>query len=469
MDIVKVNHEEFGLEEVKAREISNLFKPMLDKMVELEKEYNEVINMELCPETYKKARELRLRYVKVRTGTDKIHKNAKAHYRKVGLFIDSWKNAQLLTSEGNEAKLFEIENHKAIELKKQIAKLQEERLERIREFEPDFDEQVNLGEMSEIFWATFIAGIEARYNKRIEDEKSAEKERKRKFKETQLHEERRQLIVGYWKYIADDRKKDNFGTYSTKKWNELLNNLKEQYDIDKLHEERKKELLSYWIYMDKDLQEQNFGLWEEKTFKGLLAALIEKDEKFQTQRAKDRIKAEKAEKAEGQRRKEKERRIKAERTQKMLELGFKQENDIFTYYNLSIKKDNLIAMSEANYKNNISIIKRKIEKIDAQNQIENSKTGIELISQERQEQLEKHQRTIRDDYKYNNDGELITGVEALLIDSPSWADFPDHWNKKNVEHMISKPYIDRLVIAGALIAAEIDRLNYEANQNKKES
>lgn len=92
------------------------------------------------------------------------------------------------------------------------------------------------------------------------------------------------------------------------------------------------------------------------------------------------------------------------------------------------------------------------------------KTGIELIAAEREEQIKKHSRTIEDDVKYNSNGELALGAEMLLakeheegIDPES---YPDGWDREICDRMMRKPYEERLVIAGALIAAEIDRLNY---------
>lgn len=90
------------------------------------------------------------------------------------------------------------------------------------------------------------------------------------------------------------------------------------------------------------------------------------------------------------------------------------------------------------------------------------KTGIELIAQERISQIYKHHRTIDDDVKYNDNEQLAQAAEMLLavsheegIDPES---FPDDWDSDVCQKMISKPYKERLIIAGALIAAEIDRL-----------
>lgn len=90
------------------------------------------------------------------------------------------------------------------------------------------------------------------------------------------------------------------------------------------------------------------------------------------------------------------------------------------------------------------------------------KTGIELIAIERAEQIEKHGRTVSDDVCYNGGGQLAECAEMLLaveheegIDSHS---FPQGWDEEACRKMVDKPYKDRLIIAGALIAAEIDRL-----------
>lgn len=93
------------------------------------------------------------------------------------------------------------------------------------------------------------------------------------------------------------------------------------------------------------------------------------------------------------------------------------------------------------------------------------KTGIELIAQERQEQIEKHGRTVERDDRENSNQELALGAEMLLAaeheEGIDPASYPDGWDPDICAHMLSKPYKERLIIAGALIAAEIDRLNYQ--------
>ena len=88
------------------------------------------------------------------------------------------------------------------------------------------------------------------------------------------------------------------------------------------------------------------------------------------------------------------------------------------------------------------------------------KTGIELIAAERQEQLEKHKRTLAYDMTVNQNRELTMGAAALIgNDGRGNPDlFPPEWDNDICRKMFGKPYKQRLIIAGALIAAEIDRI-----------
>lgn len=90
------------------------------------------------------------------------------------------------------------------------------------------------------------------------------------------------------------------------------------------------------------------------------------------------------------------------------------------------------------------------------------KTGIELIAEERREQIEKHGRTIEQDIILNKDGQLahaakklISGVVEREVGCPSG------WNQNIYNKIANSDYRKRLIIAGALIAAEIDRLQAE--------
>ena len=101
-------------------------------------------------------------------------------------------------------------------------------------------------------------------------------------------------------------------------------------------------------------------------------------------------------------------------------------------------------------------------------------TGAELIARERKEQINKHGYSIEHDQSYNESFEfpLTKAASALSIDDNGnrlarEAMKPKGWDGAIWLNMMDKSYKERLVIAGALIAAEIDRVTYI--QEKKEN
>jgi hypothetical protein len=94
------------------------------------------------------------------------------------------------------------------------------------------------------------------------------------------------------------------------------------------------------------------------------------------------------------------------------------------------------------------------------------KSGIELIATERREQIEKHKRTILHDIENNDGFQLVQAASILCTPNPTHtaevqSEAPFGWDEDIFERMINKDYKQRLIIAGALIAAEIDRIENE--------
>lgn len=95
----------------------------------------------------------------------------------------------------------------------------------------------------------------------------------------------------------------------------------------------------------------------------------------------------------------------------------------------------------------------------------NSKTGIELIAEERKRQIEKEGWSPEHDDQHKN-GELAQAAACYAINKlpvPARLSFPwpQHWDKRK-KHDRKKS----LIIAGALIAAELDRLMREENESE---
>ena len=85
-------------------------------------------------------------------------------------------------------------------------------------------------------------------------------------------------------------------------------------------------------------------------------------------------------------------------------------------------------------------------------------TGIEMIAKERQEQIEKHGRTVERDVAENNFNQLTDGAIGILMTNRSQKDIPSHWSPEIWGKMIGKSRKERIIISAALLAAELDRM-----------
>lgn len=207
-NLIKIDPKEFGLEETKAQDIANQFKPMLDKMVELEKEFNEVVKLDIeNPETSKIAKELRLKYVKVRTGTAEIHKKQKEFYLAGGRFVDGWKNAQIFASKGKEETLEQIEKHFENLEKQRIQELENERINLISEFNVD-GSMLNLGKMSIEVWQSYYSGVKQKFELEKAEAERIEKERLEKERLEAEEREKQRLENLKLKAEAEKREKE---------------------------------------------------------------------------------------------------------------------------------------------------------------------------------------------------------------------------------------------------------------------
>lgn len=168
-ELVKVDPKEFGLEVEQVSTIEHAFLPKIQEREALVAIYDQLITSELTPELCKKAKEVRLNLVKVRTGISDIHKKQKAFFLAAGRFVDAWKNKETLPVEQMEEKLSEIENYFVNIEKERIAKLQSERLEECRKYtEYPISE---LGSMSEEGYIPYLTGLKVAYEARIEAER----------------------------------------------------------------------------------------------------------------------------------------------------------------------------------------------------------------------------------------------------------------------------------------------------------
>lgn len=237
-DIVKLNASEYGLDETKAQQIASQFQPMLDKMIELEKEFNEIAKLPIEEKsTSLKAKELRLKYVKVRTGTAEIHKQQKAFYLAGGRFVDGWKNAQLFASQGIEEKLEEIEKYAENLERQRIAQLQSEREGALMQYEVENISSLNLGSMSDDVWKSFLLGTKSTYEAKKEAERKAEEDRLEQLRKEAEEREAQKIENERLRKEAEEREKQ---IAEERRINEEKLRAEREENERKLAEERKK-------------------------------------------------------------------------------------------------------------------------------------------------------------------------------------------------------------------------------------
>lgn len=183
-NIIKIDHKEYGLTETKAKEVSELFVPMLKKMEALEVEYNQLLDIPMSEEKTKQAKELRLKYVKVRTGTAAIHKELKSFYLQGGRFVDGWKNAQQMASQGIEKKLAEVENHYKIIEQNRIKEIADSRTKILNDLGYQSIPN-NIGEMEDDMFNAVVDGVKLQRKQAAEAAEAAKIEAERLKKEAE--------------------------------------------------------------------------------------------------------------------------------------------------------------------------------------------------------------------------------------------------------------------------------------------
>jgi len=89
------------------------------------------------------------------------------------------------------------------------------------------------------------------------------------------------------------------------------------------------------------------------------------------------------------------------------------------------------------------------------------KSGVDRIAAERTEQQEKHGFSIEFDVSINKNEMLSMAAQGILHRGVynRLAACPANWNKERWNKMCYKSYEERLVLAGAWIAAELDRIH----------
>ena len=252
-EIVKLNPAEYGLKENEVQPIEKAFMPKIVERDALKPIYEALITEELTPVLCVKAKELRLKLVKVRTGIAEIHKTQKAYFLAAGRFVDAWKNKETLPVEQMEENLEAIEKHFENIEKERKHKLRNERIAELQKYEVD-GTLMMLGEMQDEVWINYLAGVKLQYEAKKEAERKAEEtmlaeieaEKKRQ-EEIKLENERlkkdreefeRQAEIERKKQAAELAKKEKERKEAEMKMLEQAKKDREEFEAERLAREK---------------------------------------------------------------------------------------------------------------------------------------------------------------------------------------------------------------------------------------
>ena len=198
----KVNEVLIGIAEDKAAQLRNAFIPMLDVLDGHEKDYNEILELEINEETCQRAKRLRLDIAKIRTGAAKVKKDQKAEYLRAGRAVDGLFHIIEYAVVSKEDKLKEIETyHERIETDRKNA-LAIERVEELKKYDCD-GENLGLGEMNETVWSNFLMGTKTNYETVKAAEIKAETDRLETVRKTKLNNDRKMQCSRLIDFIPD--------------------------------------------------------------------------------------------------------------------------------------------------------------------------------------------------------------------------------------------------------------------------
>ena len=301
---LQVNPNKFGIEKSKANELIGSLPQIIKERSELEKQFNEVIKMDIeSSEASKSAKQLRLLIQKNRTqGINNWHRTTKDYFLKGGQFVDAIKRKEIAVNERMEKDLQQIEKYAEIKEQERLEKLQQDRVKELSKYVEDAEER-DLKSMEEDVWKAYLSTKKQEHEERIAAEKKAEQERLENERLDKIENERRYEIAPY---VQFDKGNHDLRNMSDKDYKDLLKSLQNaKIEHDKEQEEIRKE--NERLRKERESEAKKQAELEDKR----KAEEAKKEAEHQAQLKKEREQREALERAEKQR-KEAEEKAKAE-------------------------------------------------------------------------------------------------------------------------------------------------------------
>jgi colicin import membrane protein len=239
-ELVVINPQEYGIEESKANELMGNLPQILSERSELEKQFADVIKLDInSPVTAKVAAELRKLVKKNRTqGIEVWHKTSKDYFLKGGQFVDAIKRKENAVNERMEADLEAIEKYAEIQEAKRITELTAERMAIIEPLTESSELYKSvLGTMNQESFDNLVNDfkltIKAKKDEaeriekeRIEAEKKAEAERLELERLNKLENERKLGVAPFQQFF--DISEWDFRTISDEQYSLLIADLRKK-------------------------------------------------------------------------------------------------------------------------------------------------------------------------------------------------------------------------------------------------
>lgn len=305
-ELTIIDPKEYGLEPVKATEMTSGLNSIIEERKALESIFNEIILKELNEDTLKEARSLRLNVRDNRTkGIEVWHKTNKAFYLAGGRFVDAVKNKEIAINERMESKLDEIENHFKLLEENRLTKLKADRISLLEPY-GEVNQYIDLKAMDEVAFNNLLADTKLAYETRRQNELKAEQDRveaEKKAEQEKIEAEKKAEAERLEKEKADKLERERIESENEKlrleneaKEKELAKEREVQAEKDRLakieQDKKDAEIKKMQAELDAEKQRKEKELTDEKArIEAEEADKLAKEKAFANAGDKEKIKA----------------------------------------------------------------------------------------------------------------------------------------------------------------------------------
>lgn len=231
------------LDSSKKAELIKAFSPKLEEINAFNDGYSKIVAVkdeDLTPEIAANAKRMRLDIGKVRTSTDKMRKDQKDIYFKVGKAIDGLGNIVKNRATEMESNLRLIETYEERREVQRLQKLQVEREDLIREYVMD-PEEIDLASMDESVFNSYLSGLKAEHERLLAEEEENKRLQKEAEEKDELRKNRLEEIKVNFSFLNPEEQEMDLAEVSEEAFEAMKSSAAEKAaNFVKLQEEQQK-------------------------------------------------------------------------------------------------------------------------------------------------------------------------------------------------------------------------------------